>query len=134
MKKYILCRVDEVFDPLEGSVERRPVTQDIRWPEGTVQTFAIHPTEPWALIQIVHPVNVLPIPGNIDADELPDVALDVKISAIHVATRERMKSDIAKRGISSSFVDNSDGYREVIRTLGQRVDPNFDEDRFGLPG
>lgn len=63
---------------------------------------------------------------------LPDVSLDVKINAISVGVKNKFKADVTKVGLDSTFIDNSDGYRDAIRALGQKLNPNFNENNFDV--
>ena len=68
------------------------------------------------------------LPG---VDPLPDFPLDGKVSAINAATKGLMKAALTRRGLDAdSIVDAKDGYREVIRGIGQHFNPQFSEDRF----
>jgi hypothetical protein len=70
------------------------------------------------------------IAADPDCHALPDFAYDSKLSSMHLPTRRTMRDRLAARGIDMTFLDNVDGYREVVRTLGQLCDPGFNEDNF----
>ena len=73
----------------------------------------------------------LQIRALLGVDPLPDFPLDGKVSAINAATKGLMKAALTRRGLDAdSIVDAKDGYREVIRGIGQHFNPQFSEDRF----
>ena len=44
-----------------------------------------------------------------------------------------MKAALVRRGLNAdSLVDAKDGFREVVRGIGQAIDPAFDENRFDI--
>lgn len=89
------------------------------------------PTSSWALV-IVAAKNHAAIIADKDIDDLPEFPLDGKVSAIQTQTKNAMKSKMEKRGISTAFVDGTDGYREVIRGIGRQLEPTFDENNFDV--
>jgi hypothetical protein len=132
-QRYILCGVTTEVNEY-GETERVAAIAKMNWPPGTEITYLHHPSEDKAFCLVTHPTNVLPIPGNIDAEALPEHALDTKVGAMHGPTRIKMRDNLQKRGIDDSVVDNADGYREVIRHVGKQFDPQFHENTFGLQG
>ncbi|NMC75390.1 MAG: hypothetical protein GYA56_13685 [Geobacteraceae bacterium] len=65
---------------------------------------------------------------------LPQVDLDVTISGIPAAAKNEMVSMLKSLGVDTSCIADTDGYREVIRELGRRNYPGFDENRFDVNG
>jgi len=90
-----------------------------------------HPTSPWTLT-LVNALNHAALLSDSRISALPDFPLDGKISAINNATKNAMIARMRARGIDTSFVDKSDGYRDVIRALGLTLNPNFNENNFDV--
>lgn len=66
-------------------------------------------------------------------DPLPDFAPDGRADAIAAVERAAMKAAMRRRNLNANaIVDGRDGYRHVIRALGQVADPNFDENKFDI--
>ena len=63
---------------------------------------------------------------------LPMVDLDIKVSSIHTATKNKMIADLQSLGVDTSFIGNADGYRDVIRGIGRIINPNFNENDFDV--
>lgn len=63
---------------------------------------------------------------------LPQVDLDIKMSAIHTATKNKLIAGMQSLGIDTSFIGNADGYRDVIRGIGRIINPSFDENNFDV--
>lgn len=102
------------------------------WPEGTTKRHLDYTGFDWTLSVVTHPINV-PIPNDPRVDMLPDYSLDAKVSAMHAPTLSAMKQAMSKRGISTGFLDDRvDGFREVVRAIGQAINPGFNESYFGL--
>lgn len=85
----------------------------------------------WCLVR-VEAINHGVILADNTIDALPDFPLDGKVSAINTATKNRMMTALANRGIDTSFVGNSDGYRDVIRGVGRVLEPSFDENNLDI--
>lgn len=90
-----------------------------------------HPTSPWALV-IVNAKNHAALLADGTIDALPDFPLDGKVSSVHTATKNAMINKMQARGIDTSFIAGTDGYREVIRGVGKILDPQFDENNFDV--
>jgi hypothetical protein len=67
---------------------------------------------------------------NISA--LPDFALDGKVSSINTVTKNAMIAALKKRGFSTSDVANTDGFRELLQSIGRQRDPKFNVDNFDV--
>lgn len=132
MKRYYLC--DIIGD---GSQENayRPALADeaVNWtavmPASDPNTGA--PVSPWALV-VVETNNHARLLSKAGVDPLPDFPLDGKVTAIENATRTAVKARLSARGIPTALVDNADGYREVIRGIGRRLEAAFDENNFDI--
>jgi hypothetical protein len=125
MKRYYLAPVVTVPDPDLGQLRQVDI------PDGFNYSAAIGNTGSWALI-IVAAQDHRTLTSNSKLVPLPDFPLDGKVSAIQKATKDQLVARAQQRlGITIS-ADNVDGYRELIRDLGTRVDPNFHEDNFDV--
>lgn len=135
-KRYYLCDIigtGDEFDPY------RPAVADlgVNWvgsipthPEGHTQHG--HPVHSWALV-LVAAKDHAAVRAHAGVDALPDFPLDGKVSAINAATKGLMKAALTSRGLNAdAIVDEKDGFREVIRGIGQSADPVFDENRFDI--
>lgn len=132
MKRYYICDVvgtgNGYMDPY------RPLVKDLGAVNFTAeiqidpQTGAL--LQPWALV-CVEANNHVPFVGKPGVIDLPDFPLDGKVSAIQTSVKNKMLSRLQARGIDTSPIANTDGYRETIRTIGKRLNPNFDENSFG---
>lgn len=65
-------------------------------------------------------------------DPLPDYALDVKVSSMHVPTKMAALARLQAHGVNVSALSNADGYRDLIRATGRTFDPGFHEDKFDV--
>ena len=85
----------------------------------------------WALVLVASRDHaaVRNAPG---VDSLPDFPLDGKVSSINTVTKNAMLARLTARKISRTFIDNTDGYREVIRGIGRQLEPDFDENKFDI--
>jgi hypothetical protein len=139
MKRYAVCKVigdgqapetafraaiEDVIDPTTGAKAFSTSTVLASNPDGT-------PKYPWCLVVATGRRFDL-AQTNPDIDLMPDLPLDVKISAMQTATKAAMTSKMQARGIDTSLVGNSDGYRDVIRALGQLHAPSFNENAFDV--
>jgi hypothetical protein len=131
-RRYFLTDMETGSNPDLGDY-RQPKLMAQAWPDQTSVTYLAHKTEPWALVVVCHAIAVPPVSPAL-ADALPDFPHDAKVSAMHAATKAAMVSAMTKRGIPSDIVTSADGYRDVIRGIGRRIDPAFHEDTFGLSG
>ena len=90
-----------------------------------------HPTSEWALV-VVNAKNHSALLADGAIDALPDFPLDGKVSSVHTVTKNAMINKMKKRGIKTSFIAGTDGYREVIRGVGRLLDEQFDENNFDV--
>lgn len=61
---------------------------------------------------------------------LPDGALDGAIAALSRAARRQLDDALAKFGLADLSPQPGDGYRDLLRAIGRRHQPGFDENRF----
>lgn len=85
----------------------------------------------WTLV-MVNAVNHGTVLADNAIDALPDFPLDGKVSAINTATKNAMLTKLEARGIDTAFIGNADGYRDVIRGIGQKLEPTFSENNFDV--
>lgn len=101
--------------------------------EGFVATIKTNPDGtpalPWCLVN-VNAANHLPLLADLRIKPMPDFPLDGKVAAIQKLTRDSMTAALANLGIDTAFISRADGYREILRTVGQIHDPAFDENNF----
>lgn len=135
-KRLYLCDIvgtGDEFDPY------RPAVADlgVSW-VGSIPTHPAghpqhgHPVHTWALV-LVAAKDHAALRKLTGVDPLPDFPLDGKVSAINAATKGQMKAALVRRGLNAdSLVDAKDGFREVVRGIGQALDPVFDENKFDV--
>lgn len=136
MKRYAICDVigdgqdvepTATTGPFRAAVADCgiPCTQMLGYtPEGL-------PAKPWALV-ILSANDLAPLRGDSRIYLLPDLSLDVKVSAMDGSVRAAMVAEFSRRDIPSAIVSGADGYRELIRALGHIQDPAFSEDAFDV--
>lgn len=129
-KQYYICDIigtGDEFDPYRPAV----ADLDVSW-SGSIPTGTDgKPLHTWALV-IVATANHAAVRAHKGVNSLPDFPLDGKVSAINVATKAAMAAAFTKRGIPTNIIDGKDGYREVIRAVGQRLEQSFDENAFDI--
>ena len=65
------------------------------------------------------------------ASVMPDFPLDGKLSAMRSQTLTAMNTAATNRGYSVTW-GSADAYRDVVRSLGKQLNPNFSEDNFDV--
>lgn len=129
-KRFYLCKV---FG--DGSIDNpyRPAVADhgVSWAGQIATDDTGKPIYDWALCVVEAKAHAKLI-ADPAIDALPDYAMDAKVSAMHTPTKTAMKAALAKRGIETDWVNNADGFREVIRNLGKLHDARFDENDFDV--
>lgn len=135
-KRLYLCDIigtGDEFDPY------RPAVADlgVSW-VGSIPTHPEghpdygKPAHTWALV-LVAAKDHAAVRQHAGVDPLPDFPLDGKVSAINAATKGQMKAALVRRGLNAdAIVDAKDGFREVVRGIGQALDPVFDENKFDI--
>ncbi len=76
--------------------------------------------------------NIMPALSASGVDPFPDFPLDAKLSAMQNATRANLKARLEARGFDGSIADNADGFRDMVRAVGQSMEPSFNEDAFDV--
>lgn len=130
MKRYYLT--DILGDGTEDNPFRPAIAEVAQSWVGTIPTDQDgRPTSTWALVLVAAKEHG-PIKAAKGVDALPEFPLDGKVLAINAQARAALDNALAKRGIPTDVVQNKDGYREVIRALGQKLDATFNEDNFDI--
>jgi hypothetical protein len=123
-KRYYVC--DVIGD---GSEENpfRPVVADlgVNW----VGEVSADNTRAFVLVNAVNHAAII---AHTRINALPDFPLDGKINAMQTAARNAMNNALTRRGFSVAGIDNADGYRDVIRSVGRSLNPNFNENNFDV--
>lgn len=84
----------------------------------------------WTLVRVAAPNHSTLVKV---CDPMPDFPMDGKVSGINQATKATMKANIrARMGGTAGWVDNTDGYRDVVRGVGQHLYPQFNENNFDV--
>lgn len=132
IKRYYLAEI--IGDGSDDGGDFRPAVADhpVKW----TGPFPINddtgrPLKNWTLVT-VEAANHAPLIQDSRLDALPDWPLDGKVSGINTATKNAMLAAMERRGIDTSFVVGTDGYREVIRTIGIAANATFDENAFSV--
>lgn len=81
---------------------------------------------------IVATSNHAKLRNDPNLDPLPDFPMDGKVSSINTATKNAMIVALQKRGFSTSGVSNTDGFRELVQSIGRQRDPAFNIDNFDV--
>ena len=130
-KRYYLSPIIGTGD--ENNPYRPKVADyDVRW-AGVIPSDPLTgaPLHPWCLVLVATQNH-----GQLTADQtinaLPDFPLDGKVSAIQTSVKNTMLAKLQARGIDTSFINGTDGYREVIRGIGRTIEPAFDENNFDV--
>ncbi len=81
---------------------------------------------------LVNAVNHAPLLIDPDIDALPDVGLDIKMSAVHTATKNALLSRLTARGFDTADFGTADGFRDVVKGIGLQLSPTFNENHFDV--
>lgn len=138
MKRYYLSKITSAFDPSVGAVVNRHRLQaypgvDYVGGEIDVNPQTGVPTQK-ALLVLVGGIDHAKFGNDPNLVPLPQVAIDMKVSSIHTATKLKAKSDVTKLGFTDveTVWGNADGLRDVINHYGRLNNPNFDAANFDL--
>lgn len=140
MKKYYLSKIKAVQEGNETFYRHR--LQDIDYVDveylgGEIKVDQVTgiPTEK-ALLVLVGGVDHKRFQDDPELVPIPDVALDVKVSATKTLTKLDFKSKAKGLGLANAdvdgIVDNADGWRDVVNALGQKNNAAFDCNNFDL--
>ncbi len=125
---------DEVTDLAIDLVKKPDGT--FFWPWGTRKWYAYKDqSQGWALVLVnvdLAEMPTVPVPKDPNIFAMPDFGMDVKLSAMNSATRTKMLDYLTALGIdATALATASDGYRDMIRGIGRKGVPTFDENSFG---
>lgn len=142
MKRYYLSKIKQVEVPVIGLVttHRAAEIPGLDMVGGTGDEIAVDPVtgQPTAkaVLVLIGGINHRPLQDDPELIAMPAVAHDMKVSAIHTATKLKAKADIKKFGFSDEEVEsvwgNADGMRDVLNTYGRHNKPTFDVNNFDL--
>jgi len=127
-KRYYVSKVELIEG--EDGLEARVVAAKY----GTIAAQGIdigpdgQPTQTWALA-IIDAENHTLANSDPDCILLPAFALDSKVASMHTATKSAMLNRLNGFGIDTSVFNNADGFRDIVRKLGQANNSAFDENR-----
>lgn len=131
--RYYLC--DVVGDGTEDNPYRAAL-EDEPGIDGIATVIASgpdgRPVYPYALC-VVESDDHQRLRNRKNVDVLPEVSLDNRMSAVSQVARARLDNAISRRNIPTTGLQVAEGYRDVIRLLGRRLDPAFDPDAFRAP-
>lgn len=142
MRRFYLSKIREVFDPTLGTNVWRHRFQDPGFEDLDLQGGEIAsdpqtgiPTQVATLV-LVGGINHAPLAADDELAIFPDVPLDLKVSGIHVATKNLLKAKIKALGFTAeeteSIWTNADGVRDAVTAYGRKNNPGFDADNFDL--
>lgn len=142
MKRYYLSKIKQVEVPSIGTVttHRAAEIAGLDMAGGTGDEIAVDPQtgQPTAkaVLVLIGGINHKALQTDPELIPLPAVALDMKVSAIHTATKLKAKADIKAFGFSDAEIDevwgNADGMRDVLNAYGRHNNPTFDCNNFDL--
>jgi len=92
-----------------------------------------HPTATWALCLVDAP-NHAALIADPALRVLPDFPLDGRLTALSPSGRTAAEAAVTHFGIATDTLDFSNGYRELIRSIGRRLIPSFNENNFDVAG
>ncbi len=130
MKRYCLAAI---LPPDETDDAYRTVIDDLA-KSNPIRSVQVMPGDPetgtWALV-LVAGRNLGFLNGQPGVDLLPDFPKDGRLNAMHGPTKMGMERALSRRGITVDTT-SSRGYREVLRDVGRKHNPQFDEDAFDV--
>lgn len=139
MKRFYLSKIKQVNDPSFGTVwkHRLQEYEGIEYIGGEIKVDLAtgQPTEK-ALLVLVGGINHKRLQGDAELVALPQVAHDMKVSAIHTGTKLKAKADIKGLGFGDVETENAwanaDGHRDVLNHYGRLNNPDFDVNNFDI--
>lgn len=143
MKRYYLSKIKQVVDPSVGATvttHRAAEIGGLDMVGGTGDQIAVDPQtgQPTAkaVLVLIGGINHKALQDDPELVPLPAVALDMKVSAIHTATKLAAKSAIKAFGFTDQEIEdiwsNADGMRDVLNAYGRKNVPEFDCNNFDL--
>lgn len=139
MKRYYVCEI--IGSGVSTFDARRPAIVDIVDPSRLMSAFVATdvwaentdgtPKLPWCFVIASGPNQSLA--ANVpDVDQLPDIALDAKISTIDAQVKGVILARLAARGIDTTGLRNSDAFRVLLNMLGRLHEADFDVNAFDV--
>ena len=128
-KRYYISDIigtGDSFDPYRAAV----ADLNVNW-VGSIESGPDgRPVHPDCLV-LVDTVDHTALRSDPRIDSLPDFPLDGKVSAINSAIKTAMDSVLARRGFVLA-TNSSDGYRDVIQSVGLQRSASFNIDKFDV--
>lgn len=123
-KRYFLTNIKESPGPFGLPLRECDLPP---LPDGARTTQVIGAAA-WGLCIVTLPDdNFRPVINHAGVDTLPDVPLNIRMDAIGNQGRNLLLNAFTRRGLATDIVGAADDYAAVIRHIGRRHDPNFDE-------
>lgn len=133
MKRYVISSIiggsGEEGDDYRVAVADHGVSYSAVMPDPDPVTGA--PKKNWALV-LVSAADLRALLKDARIDALPDFPLDGKVSGINGPAKTAMLNAMTRRGISTGNVGNTDGFRDIVRHIGQQLIASFDESNFDV--
>lgn len=126
MKRYFLSPIvgdGSIDNPYRAAVQDYPCNVSAVIPSDPTTG---KPLYDWALCIVAAP-NQTPLLKDNSLGPLPDFPLDAKMSAMAQASSQAMDATLRRFGVNLAGVNTSDGYRQAIRSIGQQLQADFDE-------
>lgn len=126
-RRYYISKI-EVF---EGSDGREAGVVARKYGTVVAQSIALdpstgNPVHPYALVILEAENHGLAI-ADPECFAMPQFALDVKLTAMDTATKNNMVARLNAFGIDTSSFSTADGFRNIVRSMGQINNAAFDE-------
>lgn len=122
-------------DPYRAKVSEHPMRAHAvlvpTHPEGHPQYG--HPVHPWTLA-IVDADDHAPILADVTIEPLPDLHKDQDIRPLSRPLRERIGERLAAYGVEFDTEKAGIRMRDMLRAVGQTLEPDFHEDRLDVLG
>ncbi len=128
-KRYYVC--DIIGNGTEEN-PYRPAVADygVSWVGSIPTNEQGHPVFAWSLVLVASKEHAS-LRGDNRIDPLPDFPLDGRMNAINQAASAALSAALLKRSIAVSY-GGTDGYRDVIRAIGRKLEPTFNENNFDV--
>lgn len=134
-KRWIISNIVADQDPDLGTFYRMAIQRypNLHYAFGEIPSDPVTglPTKTFGFA-LVASADMARFKDDPEIDVLPDFPLDGKIAAMHGPTKTALKAMLTKHGIASSYADNADGFRDVIRAIGKEINTTFVEDSFDV--
>lgn len=115
-------------DALRSAVSDYGVSSSVEYPPQDPNTGKYTRNECLVIVEAPSHVDML---KDVRMFGMPDFPLDGKLSAMRSQTLTAFNTAAASRGYSITW-GSADAYRDVVRSLGKQLNPNFSEDNFDV--